>query len=537
MQYMRSENSVKNEFSGTGFGFRLAEALWYISALLIIIAAGIAKLEFPLGRDQGLFLLYAMGIDRGASLYIELWDFKPPGVFWFYLTAGRLFGFNERGVHLLELVWLLALSVLMMLTLREYFRHKWLSAVAPVAVVGVYYVFARFDQATQVEILASLPIFACIWLLSRAYDNDRPRVIGFYFAGVVASVATVFKLVYAPLIIVFVLFSLYGCYRQRVGALRLMTLLLASFTAGVLTVWVPVLVYFWWAGSFPAFIETNFVIPFLYLAGGDQAPIGRLLMGLVRLLAATAAWLIFVALALPTLWRAGEPRLSRFLWTWLIGGVVVILIQRVSWHAYHWMFVLTPLGILACRGVDITIERLRGGVAARPLAAMGLSVILVLPAIGGLFDPLGDRIYQFFSMRADGEAGIQEYRRKMDKRYGRVVDSAAFVEQDNRPGPIYVFGSSLYHIMLNRPQTLPYSGNEFEYLLPSQIKELAAGLAVQRPTYIFLEKDKFDVVPRKSPEIMTMLSRDYAVSWQGADGRWYSRIDKEPGDQPAAASP
>jgi hypothetical protein len=149
--------------------------------------------------------------------------------------------------------------------------------------------------------------------------------------------------------------------------------------------------------------------------------------------------------------------------------------------------------------------------------------------VGGLFDALGDRVYQFFMMQADSRYGVEEYRRKTDRRYGRVLDSAAFVQKDNRPGPMYVFGSSLYHVLLNRPQTLPYSGNGFENLLPSQIEALAAGLAVQRPTYIFLCKDLFDVVPKKSPDIMAMLSRDYVVSWEGADGRWYTRMDSHAG--------
>jgi hypothetical protein len=308
-----------------------------------------------------------------------------------------------------------------------------------------------------------------------------------------------------------------------------MARLLAWFTTGVVSIWVPVCLYFWFAGSLAAFIETNFIISLVFVAEGAAAPAGRLLMGLVRLLAATAAWLPFVALAVPSLWRDDEPPLSRFFWTWLIGGIVTIVIQRISWHAYHWMFLVTPLAILACRGVDMTVGRLRGSVSARPFTAMGLSALLVLPAVGGLFDTLGDRIYQFSTMRADGQHGVEEYRRKIDKRYGRVLDSAAFVQNDNRPGSIYVFGSSLYHIVLNRPQTLPYSGNGFENLLPDQVEALAAGLAVQRPTYIFLGKDLFDVLPRKSPDIMAMLSRDYVMSWEGADGRWYTRMDSDTG--------
>ena len=32
---------------------------------------------------------------------------------------------------------------------------------------------------------------------------------------------------------------------------------------------------------------------------------------------------------------------------------------------------------------------------------------------------------------------------------------------------------------------------------------------------------------------MAILSRDYVVSWEGADGRWYTRIDNDVAGQPS----
>jgi hypothetical protein len=85
---------------------RALELCWYASALLVIVAAGLIRLEMPLNGDQALFLSYARRFDEGLRLYVDLWDVKPPAVFAFYYLAGSLFGFTDRGIHLFELLWM-----------------------------------------------------------------------------------------------------------------------------------------------------------------------------------------------------------------------------------------------------------------------------------------------------------------------------------------------------------------------------------------------------------------------------------------------
>lgn len=72
-----------------------------IPAFGVVIALGAFYLPYPLNSDSALFLLMAREMAEGARLYVDVWDVKQPGVFWFYLTAGYLFGFEPLAPQLL----------------------------------------------------------------------------------------------------------------------------------------------------------------------------------------------------------------------------------------------------------------------------------------------------------------------------------------------------------------------------------------------------------------------------------------------------
>ena len=81
--------------------------------LAAITALGIINLPYPLGDDQSLFITGAQEMIRGKVLYRDFWDFKPPGIYYFFYIAGTLFGFSEIGIHLLELICWLLLSLIL----------------------------------------------------------------------------------------------------------------------------------------------------------------------------------------------------------------------------------------------------------------------------------------------------------------------------------------------------------------------------------------------------------------------------------------
>ena len=91
-------------------------------------ALGALNLNYPFVADQVVAMIGAKTIAAGGTLYLDFWDNKMPGLFWFYCLAGHLFGYTEFGVHLLELIWMLVFAVVLLACLRTYVLFPWMSA-------------------------------------------------------------------------------------------------------------------------------------------------------------------------------------------------------------------------------------------------------------------------------------------------------------------------------------------------------------------------------------------------------------------------
>ena len=87
----------------------LSPADWLATAAVAVAASLLAWAAlWPIGpgNDQALFLYYARAMREGATLYIDLWDNKPPGIFAFYVGAAALFGEGWGAVRLAFALWL-----------------------------------------------------------------------------------------------------------------------------------------------------------------------------------------------------------------------------------------------------------------------------------------------------------------------------------------------------------------------------------------------------------------------------------------------
>src|SRR5882757_6746566 len=82
-----------------------------LMALLVVVLIGLVHLPLPFHDDQAFFTVAAMKLNQGSLLYRDYWDIKQPGIFAFYWLGGKLFGFNEVGIHTLELFWMTGLAV------------------------------------------------------------------------------------------------------------------------------------------------------------------------------------------------------------------------------------------------------------------------------------------------------------------------------------------------------------------------------------------------------------------------------------------
>lgn len=58
----------------------------------------------PLGIDQSLWASAVRGMARGQRLYRDVWEQRPPGIYWTYMAAFRAFGWTPAAVAWLDLL-------------------------------------------------------------------------------------------------------------------------------------------------------------------------------------------------------------------------------------------------------------------------------------------------------------------------------------------------------------------------------------------------------------------------------------------------
>lgn len=514
--------------------------LWYLLSLAFIVIVGVLKLEQPFGRDQAIHHWLALRVLDGATPYRDAWDVKQPAILAFHALAAALFGPSVRAVHLLELGWMLGLAVLMMVLLRGYFRHRWLSAAAPAAAIVPYYVFAEPYSQTQVEIMVALPLFVTAWSLWRAAENEHRRVGLALLAGLAAGFATAFKHVLAPIPVGFVLIAtLFMLRRPRTQPVfAALGSLWLPFALGVIVVWGAISLGFLIHGGFADFFWTNFLWPLENLHITEPAPVSRLMEGGLVLLASMAPWTLLALVSLGGLWRTDEPPLTALLWSWIAVGFAVILIQPTSWWAYHFLLLYVPLGILGVRGVDRITDGLtqRGSLSA--FAAMGLSALLVLLPLAGLARPVGEEARTYHKAFLVDHMDADTFRRAHYPDYASAATVADYLNAAGGNDPLYVVDDLNMLLLTHRDIGLPVPGQWLAAIpLPQRWEHIPEELQHNPPRFFFLEQRLADKFAARYPALMTMLEHEYRVVLTTPFGRLFEYTQPSPQQSPLPQSP
>ena len=100
---------TKDASAGT-VGSTTVTRVWLSAAMVYVVVRALPILSYPSGRDQSTYLLIGRSLLEGKQLYRDLWDNKPPGIFFLYAGISKLFGTALWGVALVDILWLLAIS-------------------------------------------------------------------------------------------------------------------------------------------------------------------------------------------------------------------------------------------------------------------------------------------------------------------------------------------------------------------------------------------------------------------------------------------
>jgi dolichyl-phosphate-mannose-protein mannosyltransferase len=156
---------------------------WLIVALLIVAFRAAAELTYPIYRDQATYCAIGQSLLDGKLLYRDLWDNKPPGIFYLYALIVKVFGRVMWSVGVVDLFCLFVISYFIFRFAERYLG----TAPAVIAVVfnAAWHVQGGNLVVAQPETFLVLFVFIAYFLVAGEGAWVVPRYIasGLLFAA------------------------------------------------------------------------------------------------------------------------------------------------------------------------------------------------------------------------------------------------------------------------------------------------------------------------------------------------------------------
>jgi 4-amino-4-deoxy-L-arabinose transferase-like glycosyltransferase len=355
----------------------IASSLTLAAVALLVRCVAIAE---PLGIDQSLWASAVRGMSRGQLLYRDVWEQRPPGIYWIYLAGFRVFGWTPATVAWLDI---LAATVT---TIIIFSITRLLASAATAAVAAALYAvltmpawlygYGGFLERSVCETFIVVCVAAGAWC---AIEQRKRSGVVFGFAlGVFAGAAVVLKPnagLYFPALLLWM-----ALYRDDTGArsgARLKPMAAAIAGAAI----VPAIAILWlWRLELLGDARTA-VIDFnrFYVAQGFSAAVYAEAL-------AKALWLriktdpLWLAGALGAVAAVGELARSRRLppvaglaVLWGGAAALVIVVNGARLFNSYFIQALAPLAIL---GGWFLVESARAG-RVRRAAAVAAALLMV----------------------------------------------------------------------------------------------------------------------------------------------------------------
>ena len=508
-------------------------------ALAIVGLIAALSLRDGFSGDQALFLIYSKAINNGAILYRDVWDIKQPAIIFFYLIGGKLFGFTEIGIHLLETIYWLGFNLILIVGLKKYFTKPLFAVLTPLFTIGIYYSVSGSIHLTQVEGLVCFPLFLSLWFCQKFLENPDKKSL-LFLSGLCGGIVLTFKLLFIFILFAFWFCLLIFCYFLFTKPnVKQLTLLIGLIFLGSLIPIVPVILYFAQNDALGDLFYTTFVYPYdavstiTKMENRSQVLRNGLEWFLKSYFPVIALTLIFLLLNIKSLfdgWRDKEKyvlRRENFLFTglfiWTFAGFVVILIQRLSWWEYHYSLLMVPLGILAAKCIEKFYEDISQSVKLRRKTRAYLLLTLMVTL---LFVPTARRLFNKIRQSSHVEPvkiGDRQFGVTGDAAadYKSISADVAFLSKENQPAAIFVVSNPLYYYLSDSTPVFASNGAMSDMFTDYEWQRLDREMTEKPPKYIFLETRFLPMLRAANPAFIETVNENYSVYSTGERGSFY----------------
>jgi hypothetical protein len=471
--------------------------------------------------DEAVYLTVARQVARGDLLYVDIFDHKPPLLY--YLTAGSIavFGPSVAAIKILAM----AAAAGTLISVYVLGRRLMNKAAALIAVAVLSFLITPTWLEGNVagsEILMILP--TCIGMLLGLRRQ-------FFLAGCCFSLAFLLK---GPAVFDFAAFFVFVALAVEKGSERQTVDDLARLTAGFLAPFVVSMLFFAVQGALGDYIYAAFLSGVDYTSEGETGVSNDYLFSHDRLIVNGLPILLLVGLFAARSWRrwrAGEPSsVGAFdlLLLWLVFAFYGALFGGRPYE--HYLIQAAPPFALMC-GYVLT------HLGARSLIGAGaLMIILGTTAVEDFEVGYRKNLWDYrdynenFVDYAFGDKPFEQYADFFDGRTARNYRVATLLDSDSvaEDAKVYVFASqpALYYRSGLEPMSRFIVSHHLTWH-DSWVRETADELTANPPRYIIVEEPRKAEEPKRVdlPELERAIREDYELIDSDGILRVYKRTE------------
>lgn len=480
--------------------------------LTLILIVGLLKSLTVLGGDQSLFVVIAQLLDAGKILYKDLFDYKQPGIFLFYLAAGKIVGWGDVHIHLFELGYWLIFSVILIYSLKNYsfFHAPYFHALVPLFIVGVYYCNATFFHLTQLEALINLPLFLIVWLLDRVYKTEQYLFFTYLIIGILIGIVLLSKLVFAPIIFSFFVIHFIFTIKHKSFAHIFKKQLPPLFLGFIMpvSIFIGYIVYH---QIDHLVLDIFFKIPASVIGLNDQIDPKRLYSSVAWFARKMIVLALLAGIAVFIIPRK-ELHFFGMIMSWGAVGLWVIFMQKTSWWSYHFQLLYVPIGLFAALGLDFVIYH--------TLQAINLRIPLVTGII----------VISFLALTFNNQFSALEHNltsanyTKLDSFDYAKDDAINIIPLIKPEDSIFICGNPRMYVLTSHLPELSTNGWILEYYLDFQWEHFYNEFKNKPPTYLFVKNDYDTLIQSKSEKLWELILKEYYEIDTVENGKWYRRF-------------
>ncbi len=190
-------------------------SIFHIFLLLLIIVLNLGNLVSPIGKDQGIFGYIGQRIAAGELPYRDVWDHKPPAIFYTYAAVEKVFPDSLIAQRIASIFASFLSAILLFLLARLFFKEE---QARITSMIFAFFLNCRTlsEGGALTETYMVIFTIAAYYFAARLFFDKKPHMSAALCSGVMLGVAFMFKPVAAVSLIAIGIFLLYLLLTRKV---------------------------------------------------------------------------------------------------------------------------------------------------------------------------------------------------------------------------------------------------------------------------------------------------------------------------------